>query len=458
MGDFVMMETEHPTHRIDINNTPDSTFTTYNSKSPMSPTQRLRYLLSSPSRYIQRKFQAGGLKGSMLTILASTVGAGILSLPYVVNISGLYQGIILFILGMIVSLYTCQLLVLAAEKTGKLTYESIGNELYGHKMRTFAEVNMIINNYGTVIAYLVLLKDLVPNCLKLFGVDNAFATNNYMWGCMICTLVVYPLSLKQEISALRYTSLLSCCACIYLGIAITYGFFSMRSGETNSRFDDAPATEFSAYSIFTAAGYVVFSFTCHPNVIPIYQELQRRSTKRGFKFLSRGLIIVLFLYLIVGIFGFLTFYKEYHPITDFPTQILQAKYHNGDVPIIIASMAIAITVLCGTPLLVHPCRDATLSILYQRRPTKKQYFLVVTIEVFSALGLALVIPNIGYVLNVLGTISNPIICFILPCMYYIKAFPGKYTRKDLLIAYIVLVIMTLIGISGFIMFWIELFS
>lgn len=121
-------------------------------------------------------------------------------------------------------------------------------------------------------------------------------------------------------------------------------------------------------------------------------------------------------------------------------------------------MAIAITVLCGTPLLVHPCRDATLSILYQRRPTKKQYFLVVTIEVFSALGLALVIPNIGYVLNVLGTISNPIICFILPCMYYIKAFPGKYTRKDLFIAYFVLVIMTLIGISGFIMFWIELFS
>ena len=139
----------------------------------------------------------------------------------------------------------------------------------------------------------------------------------------------------KQISALRYTSILSCLACIYLGIAVFYGFFIMRGNEVNKKFEDAPATELSAYNIFTACGYVVFSFTCQANVIPIYQEYQRRNTKRGFQFLSRGLLIVLLLYLVVGIFGFLTFYKEYHPITDFPTQILQAKYHKGDIPIII---------------------------------------------------------------------------------------------------------------------------
>ena len=305
------------------------------SKSPMSPTQKLRYLLSSPSRYMAKKFQAGGLKSSMLTILASTVGAGILSLPYVVNLSGLYQGIVLFVLGMIVSLYTCQLLVLSAEKTGKLTYESIGMQLYGKKMQTFCEVNMIINNYGTAVGYIVLLKSLIPNSLVLLGIENDVLTSTYLWGISITVIIVYPLSLMKQISALRYTSLLSCIACIYLGIAVFYGFFSMRGSDANERFQDAPAVEMSAYCIFTASGYVVFGFTCHPNVIPIYQELQRRSTKRGFKFLSRGLMIVLVLYLVVGIFGFLTFYKEYHPITDFPTQILQAKYHKGDVPIII---------------------------------------------------------------------------------------------------------------------------
>jgi amino acid permease len=90
-------------------------------------------------------------------------------------------------------------------------------------------------------------------------------------------------------------------------------------------------------------------------------------------------------------------------------------------------------------------------------PTRRQYYVVVTVTVFSALGLALVIPGVGYVITVLGTISNPIICFILPCMFYIKAFPGEWKRTDILIAYIVLIVMTLVGISGFILFWIELF-
>lgn len=299
-----------------------------------TPGQKLIYLLSSPSRYIKKKFKAGGLWGSIFTIMASTVGAGILSLPYVFNLSGLYQGIIVFVLGMIVSLYTCQLLVIAAEKTGKLTYESIGSELYGPRMRTFCEVNMIINNYGTVVGYIVLLKDLVPNSLNLFGVDDAVLLSPYLWGCLITASVVYPLSLKQEISALRYTSFVSTCSCVYLGIAIMYGFFD-KTHDSNKAFREAPAGEMSAYSIFTAASYVVFAFTCHPNVIPIYQELQRRSTKRGFMFLSRGIVIVLLLYLIVGIFGFLTFYNDYHPLTDFPQQILQAKYSKGNIPIII---------------------------------------------------------------------------------------------------------------------------
>jgi amino acid permease len=106
---------------------------------------------------------------------------------------------------------------------------------------------------------------------------------------------------------------------------------------------------------------------------------------------------------------------------------------------------------------VHPCRDATLSLLYERKPTKRQFFVVVTVQVFSALGLALVIPNISYVLTVVGTISSPVICFILPCLFYIKAFPGKYTRRDLFIAWFVMILMGVLGLAGFIMFWVEIF-
>ena len=237
---------------------------------------------------------------------------------------------------MIVSLYSCQLLVLAAEKTGKLTYESIGQELYGPGMRKFADINMIINNYGTVIGYIQLLKDLIPNAFALFGIENLLLRSSYLWGSLITIGLVYPLSLKKEISALRYTSFLSTCSCFYLAFAIIFSFF-METTDINSAIANAPIAEFGAYNILTSISLVVFSFTCHPNVIPIYEELERRSTKRGFKFLSRGLVIVLMLYLIVGIFGFLTFYENYK-LLKFPSQILQANYSRSNVLIIIVKL------------------------------------------------------------------------------------------------------------------------
>jgi sodium-coupled neutral amino acid transporter 2 len=329
MGDYVLIEAND--HGINQSvSSPSSNIIEPKNK---TASQKLLYLLSSPSRYVQAKFKAGGMTGSIFTILASTVGAGILSLPFAINLSGLYQGIFLFVFGMIVSLYSCQLLVLAAEKTGKLTYESIALELYGQRMRKFSEVNMIINNYGTVIGYIVLLKDMVPNALNMFGVDNEVALSPFLWGSLITVTIVFPLSLQKEISALRYTSFVSTCSCIYLGIAVLYSFFHETSN-TNKKFAEAPAARPEIYNILTSIGLVVFSFTCHPNVIPIYEELERRSTKRGFRFLSRGLLIVLVLYLTVGIFGFLTFYNEYS-VHKFPAQILQADYSRNNIPIII---------------------------------------------------------------------------------------------------------------------------
>lgn len=124
---------------------------------PRSAGQQALFLLASPGRYINRKFSPGSLKGSVFTTIASTVGAGILSLPYAIKIGGLYFGIVMFIVCMLISLYTCILLVTCAEKSGQMTYEGIGAYAYGNWMGKVAEINMIVNNYFTVIAYIVLV-------------------------------------------------------------------------------------------------------------------------------------------------------------------------------------------------------------------------------------------------------------------------------------------------------------
>ena len=67
--------------------------------------------MASPGRYIARKFHAGGLKGSIFTLIAATLGAGTLTMPYAVSLNGYVLGPILMALGALVSYYSGMLIV-----------------------------------------------------------------------------------------------------------------------------------------------------------------------------------------------------------------------------------------------------------------------------------------------------------------------------------------------------------
>jgi len=238
--------------------------------------QQALFLLASPGRYIGRKFSPGSLKGSVFTTIASTVGAGILSLPYAIKIGGLYFGIVMFAVCMLISLYTCILLITCAEKSGQMTYEGIGAYAYGNWMGKVSEINMIVNNYFTVIAYIVLVRTkqiqtLFPAAFRLMGLpEDSFLRSKYFWGPVITTFVTFPLSLAKMISMLRYTSLVSFVAVLYVSFIIFSEFFALRSGETTHLFDNAIPIEVNVFGIFEGVPLIVFAYTCHPNVVPIY--------------------------------------------------------------------------------------------------------------------------------------------------------------------------------------------
>lgn len=72
------------------------------------------------------------------------------------------------------------------------------------------------------------------------------------------------------ISMLRYTSLVSFIAVLYVTFIIFCEFFALRSGETTHLFDNANPIEVSVFGIFEGVPLIVFAYTCHPNVVPIY--------------------------------------------------------------------------------------------------------------------------------------------------------------------------------------------
>ena len=89
----------------------------------------------SPTRYVQRKFRAGGTSGSIFSLIAATLGSGTISFAYAIQQNGIILGIFLIMLGAVISYYTGMLIVKVANKTQCNRYEDFAQKLYGDKCR-----------------------------------------------------------------------------------------------------------------------------------------------------------------------------------------------------------------------------------------------------------------------------------------------------------------------------------
>ena len=171
--------------------------------------------------------------------------------------------------------------------------------------------------------------------------------------------------------------------------------------------------------------------------------------------------LALLLYILTGSFGYLTFASQYSTYS-FPSQILDAKYGHGNAPIILVlstqcDFLISVPIVCAMPLTVQPCRDSLYSMVWKDRPVPKLWHVgIVSGMIVSSFVIGYFAKNIGVVLTFLGSVSNPIICFVLPTLFYLKLFPGRWVRPGRLAALFVLVVMVVVSLAAFILIILQL--
>ena len=91
--------------------------------SKASSMRKVSGLLLSPVVMFKRKFRAGGLKGSIFSLITAILGAGTISLPYLSAQNGIVISIALILFGATISYFCGMLLVSCAEKVGSDKYE-----------------------------------------------------------------------------------------------------------------------------------------------------------------------------------------------------------------------------------------------------------------------------------------------------------------------------------------------
>ena len=105
------------------------------------------------------------------------MGAGTITMPYIICKAGIGLGVILTVAGACLSHYTGMLLITCTELTGKRNYEDFAEAAFGGRAwRTVVSVAMIVSLLGFTTAYVSLSKTLIPSIIKVSVTPERFAT------------------------------------------------------------------------------------------------------------------------------------------------------------------------------------------------------------------------------------------------------------------------------------------
>ncbi|TYZ63089.1 hypothetical protein PybrP1_002619 [[Pythium] brassicae (nom. inval.)] len=141
------------------------------------PTDGFEQLESDAFPYHQSIIPSkGSIRGSVFNLAGATLGAGALTLPYAVAVSGVGFAVAQLVLAALLTVYTIRLLIRAGDLTNLKSYEDLSLFCFGKKAAIFVEVNILVFCFGIAVAYLVTLGDIIePLGVLYFGAESLLA-------------------------------------------------------------------------------------------------------------------------------------------------------------------------------------------------------------------------------------------------------------------------------------------
>lgn len=422
---------------------------------PSKPAQYAVWTPRGASLYLQDKFQAGSIKGSIFTLIICIVGAGALSLPWAFRVSGLLLGTILLLLASGFTFLSLHFLVYAGLYIQERpSYRNLALKAGGKKLATYTSLNLMCNLFGTTVSYFVALGGILDLVYSVVANTKNSIYRELVFG--VALFVVFPLSLMRSMNALRYGSLIGITCSGYLCLVIIIDYFRLCDDNSVFEGDDIERhTCFwkSNFSLswdelvhFTPNGFLssfpifVFAYSCQPNVLPIYVELQRRSVKRMHKVIRRSLYFAAILYVFVGMFGYLTF------MDGTCGNVLQNDFKKHP-EVIVSAVTICISCMFTLPMCVFAFREnLTVFTINKVSVTWIPHTLITFGMVAVCATIAAYVSQLNVVLGFLGSTTNPSVAYFLPNLFFIKLVPKEKAPKRWWLSVISMIV--LLGLSA----------
>ena len=232
-----------------------------------------------------------GIAKAIAILVGTTIGAGVLGMPYVISKAGFLTGLVdILILGAVILLINLCVgeVVLRTKSVHQLT--GYAEKYLGKKGKALMTLSMAIGIYGALLAYIIGVGEALG---AIFGINQIYFSLGFF---VIASALVY-----KGIKSVAETELLF--GGVVISLILLIGVIAIFSG----KLDTSNLTEFSLSKIFVPYGVILFAFV-GASSIPEIGEVLRKERKTMKKSIIIGSLIPIIIYsffafAIVGVFG-----------------------------------------------------------------------------------------------------------------------------------------------------------
>ena len=380
------------------------------------------------------------IKASGAQIANTIMGAGILSIPIIMRYLGLFLGIIFIISLALCTLFSVFILIRCHEITGKTGFSMLGKITMGKFGSILIKVIIIINNMGFCIAYFRIFGEVVQTVIQGFISPDSFWANNWhnFIYIIFCSLIMFYFIFIKNLSALKKVAYMGVSAVLLFSFGLTLLFLhkgihhyldsniSWKFLKPNCSFSEA----------FNAIPSVFLAFLFQFNVFPIYLSLKEKNLDSMMKATKIGVGYSLFIFLIVGIIGFLLYGLNMNETLLECLSQDMTKFRNisGFIKflIIIISVSFVTTCLTSFPILFLSLRENFINSMIfciknmghkneNNNYISEKGLNIITISLYVVIVLmAIILPKLKVIFSIVGATVGTFIAFILPNLFYIR--------------------------------------
>jgi amino acid permease len=402
----------------------------------------------------QRTFgpmKPGSIRASIFSLVSTAMGTGILTLPYLLKISGFAVGVGLLATGALLSWLSLVMLSYASFKVREVDYYHVVQRVLGKNAAVIVSCLVAFYGFGASVGYQITIMQFIPPVVSaVMGFEFEPTNAQRLIIIMGIALVVFPIALIRNLYGLRYGT--------YFGMACVLYILFVVVWQTPQYFSENDSLSNIVYfkwnlNFFTSFAVAAFSYTCHSNLFPVRAELARPTLPRLQKVVGRAVGANVFLYITMAICGYLS-------LTENTPQLIISRPKlagaSSDWVNTFAQLAMTITLVISVIINLSPTRQELLTLAGKSRNVDtKIHVLLTAILVFSTAFFAYALPNVIAALGLIGGIGSVSFSITFPFLVYAKVKEqeiesGSTTTPRIVITLVRLVagIFSIIGLIG----------